>query len=236
MQAEYKKEWMDTYLWILPEHQIEDNYIEKMLLHNQGEGRLEFSKQQKEGEEYYCYKITGKKSVEYIDTKNGMNSLQQVVLMKRLFYEYKCSYFVIDSRGVGATLWDLFTVETFDEEFGVTYPAWTVNTDPTLQISSDNVINDKIQRAMSSNAKEVMIPIVSTAEMNNMIHLSLRKALKDGDIQLLLDDYDKKAKLEDKDPTFIMKSAEEKAEYKTPLHCSAYSNRNILYYFNTLIS
>ena len=38
MQAEYKKEWMDTYLWILPEHQIEDNYIEKMLLHNQGEG------------------------------------------------------------------------------------------------------------------------------------------------------------------------------------------------------
>ena len=29
VQAEYKKEWMDTYLWILPETQIQDSYIEK---------------------------------------------------------------------------------------------------------------------------------------------------------------------------------------------------------------
>ena len=161
-------------------------------------------------------KITGKKSVEYIDAINGMNSVQQVVLMKRLFYEYKCDYFVIDSRGVGATLWDLFTVETFDQDFGVTYPAWTVNVDKELQISSDTVINDKITRAMTLNAKEVMIPIVSTAEMNSMIHLSLRKALRDNDIQLLIDDYDKRSKLEEKDPTFIMKSSEEKADILIP--------------------
>ena len=39
------------------------------------------------------------KKVEYITTKNGMNSLEQVVLIKRLFYEYKCSYYVMDSKG-----------------------------------------------------------------------------------------------------------------------------------------
>lgn len=39
------------------------------------------------------------KKVEYIETKNGMNSLQQVTLLKRLFYEYKCSYYVMDSTG-----------------------------------------------------------------------------------------------------------------------------------------
>lgn len=117
---------------------------------------------------------------------------------------------------VGATLWDLFTVETFDEEFGISYPAWTVNTDKELQISSDNVINDKLARAMSTNAKEVMIPIVATAEMNSIMHLSIRKALKDGDLQLLMDDFDKKAKLEDKDPMFILKSSEEKAEILIP--------------------
>lgn len=161
-------------------------------------------------------KTTGKKSIEYLNAINGMNSIQQVTLMKRLFYEYKCSYFVIDTRGVGATLWDLFTVETFDEEFGITYPAWTVNTDKELQISSDNVINDKLARAMSTNAKEVMIPIVATAEMNSIMHLSIRKALKDGDLQLLIDDFDKKAKLEDKDPMFILKSSEEKVEILIP--------------------
>ena len=39
------------------------------------------------------------KKVEYITTKNGMNSLEQVILIKRLFYEYKWSYYVMDSKG-----------------------------------------------------------------------------------------------------------------------------------------
>ncbi len=63
MQVEYKKEWMDTYLWVLPDNPPEGTYVEQMLLHNQGEGRLEFSKQEKEGKEYYCYKVTGKKAL-----------------------------------------------------------------------------------------------------------------------------------------------------------------------------
>ena len=85
MQAEYKKEWMDTYLWILPEHQIEDNYIEKMLLHNQGEGRLEFSKQQKEGEEYYCYKITGKKALNSVYSMMTIGERQIRGILQQLF-------------------------------------------------------------------------------------------------------------------------------------------------------
>ena len=161
-------------------------------------------------------KNTGQRSMEYLETANGMNSIEQVKMMKRYFYEYKCSYFVIDSRGVGAVLWDLFTIPTDDPEFGVTYPAWTVNTDKELQISSDTVINDKITRAMTKDAQEVMIPFVGTAELNSLMHLTTRKALKDGVVSLPLDDYDKKAKLEDKDPTFIMKSAEEKADILIP--------------------
>jgi len=66
MQVEYKKEWMDTYLWVLPDNKTEEPYIEQMLLHNQGEGRLEFSRQEKDGEEYYCYKVTGKKALNSI--------------------------------------------------------------------------------------------------------------------------------------------------------------------------
>ena len=161
-------------------------------------------------------KRTGKLSMEYLETANGMNSIEQVVKMKRYFYEYKCKYFVIDSRGIGAVLWDLFTVETFDEDFGITYPAWTVNTDKELQLTSDTVINDKVERAMSKNAKDVMIPFVGTAEINNLMHLTTRKALKDGTVSLLLDDHDKRIKLEDNDPKFILKSSEEKADILIP--------------------
>jgi hypothetical protein len=161
-------------------------------------------------------KNTKKLSLEYIDTKSGLNSLQQVVLMKRYFYEYRCSYFVVDTKGVGNVIFDILTTPTFDEEFGITYPAWTANTDKELQISSDTVINDKIVRTMSNDAKDVIIPFAGTAELNSMMHLTTRKALKDGTVSLLIDDYDKKANLEDKDPTFIMKSAEEKADILIP--------------------
>ena len=85
MQVEYKKEWMDTYLWVLSETQIQDSYIEKMLLHNQGEGRLEFSKQQKEGEEYYCYKITGKKSLNSVYSMMTIGERQIRGILQQLF-------------------------------------------------------------------------------------------------------------------------------------------------------
>lgn len=85
VQVEYKKEWMDTYLWILPENQIQDSYIEKMLLHNQGEGRLEFSKQQKEGEEYYCYKITGKKALNSVYSMMTIGERQIRGILQQLF-------------------------------------------------------------------------------------------------------------------------------------------------------
>ena len=85
VQAEYKKEWIDTYLWVLSENRIEDDYIEKMLLHNQGEGRLEFSKQQKEGEEYYCYKITGKKALHSVYSMMPIGERQIRGILQQLF-------------------------------------------------------------------------------------------------------------------------------------------------------
>lgn len=66
MQVEYRKEWMDTYLWVRPECLAEESYVEQMLIHNPGEGRLEFSRQEKDGEVYFCYKITGKKALNSI--------------------------------------------------------------------------------------------------------------------------------------------------------------------------
>ena len=85
VQVEYKKEWMDTYLWVLSETQIQDNYIEKMLLHNQGEGRLEFSKQQKDGQDYYCYKITGKKSLNSVYSMMTIGERQIRGILQQLF-------------------------------------------------------------------------------------------------------------------------------------------------------
>lgn len=156
------------------------------------------------------------KKIEYIETKNGMNSIQQVILLKRLFYEYKCSYYVMDSSGVGNVIFDLLTTETVDEERGTIYPAWTVCKDKKLQISSDTVVNDKIQRTLSSNAEEVIIPITGTTEINSNMHLSMQKALKDKNIQMLIDDSEVEYKVQTDNPKWVTLSSEEKARFLMP--------------------
>lgn len=159
---------------------------------------------------------TMRKKEEYITSKNGLNSNMQVVLMKRLFYEYKCSYFVMDSKGVGNVIYDMLTAETYDEERNVTYPAWTVCTDKKLQISSDTVINDKINRTMNSEAKPVIIPIAGTGEINTAMHLSARKSLKDGNVDLLKDDAEMEIKLSEKNKKWVLLSSEEKVDLLLP--------------------
>jgi hypothetical protein len=42
---------------------------------------------------------TFNKKIECVIRFNGLNSITQVILMKRLFYEYRASYFVMDSKG-----------------------------------------------------------------------------------------------------------------------------------------
>lgn len=39
------------------------------------------------------------RKVEFIKHENGLNSQTQIVEIKRLFYDYKCKYFVMDSKG-----------------------------------------------------------------------------------------------------------------------------------------
>lgn len=161
-------------------------------------------------------KETGERKVENVIVKNGLNTLYQVRNMKRYFYEYKSTYLMMDVKGVGQGVYDLMTIETEDQEYNMVYPAWTVCIDKDLQISSDTVINDKIQRTISSDAKEVIIPYAGTSDLNSQMHLALRKALKDENISLLKDDSEMKVKIEDSDPKFILKSSEEKAEIMLP--------------------
>ena len=66
MQVEYRKEWMDTYLWVLPDKHSPESYEEKMIRCNPDGGWLAFSRQSKDGEEYLCYKVTGKKALNSI--------------------------------------------------------------------------------------------------------------------------------------------------------------------------
>lgn len=156
------------------------------------------------------------RGVEYIRAYNGMNSMKQVVLLKRLFYDYDCEYCVIDSKGIGNTIFDALTVETYDEETGNTYPAWTVVEDSFLQISSNAVIDDKIKRTIDKDAKRVVIPIAGTLEINSSVHLAMRKNLNDHIIEFLKDDNEMELILAKKDKEWFFKTSEERADDLLP--------------------
>jgi len=85
MQAEYMKEWMETYLWILPDNRTEETFEEKMIKYNPGDGRLEFSRQQKCGEDYFCYKVTGKKALNSIYAVLPIGEYQVRSILKQVF-------------------------------------------------------------------------------------------------------------------------------------------------------
>lgn len=159
---------------------------------------------------------TNQRKVEYIKAENGLNSQKQIVMIKRLFYDYKCTYFVMDATGLGNVFFDLLTTETYDNERDITYPAWTVCRDKILQISSDRVMNDKINRTMDSNAEEVIIPINGTSEINSDMHLAMRKNLKDNIISFLKDDSEMELLFQEKDSKWILKPSEKKAYDLTP--------------------
>lgn len=158
----------------------------------------------------------GIKRVESITSLNGANSIEQAKLLKRAYYEYRAHFLGIDARGVGSPLLDTLGQEIYDEEYGIMYPPIRVIRDRSISMCSDIVLDEKIQREITSEGEEVIIPIVATAQSNHEMHLAFRKALKDGNIKFLKDNNDMKSLLEDKDPYFITKSAEEKAKILMP--------------------
>lgn len=85
MQVEYKKEWMETYLWVLPDNRKPESYEELMIKYNPGGERLEFSRQEKDGEEYFCYKVTGKKALNSIYAVMPIGERQIRSILGQLF-------------------------------------------------------------------------------------------------------------------------------------------------------
>lgn len=84
MQAEYIKEWTETYLRVFPEHVSTETYIERMLKYQPGNGRLEFSKEFQDGCECCCYKVSGKKALSAVYAAIPMKEGQIRGLLQQL--------------------------------------------------------------------------------------------------------------------------------------------------------
>lgn len=115
MQAEYRKEWAETYLQIPCEEKTEAGYEEKMMYYNPGNGLLDCSREWQDGETVFRYKVTGKKALHSIYATLAMEEeqirsiLQQVIALLETGREYLLSEdsFILEPKYIFTTLPEL---------------------------------------------------------------------------------------------------------------------------------
>ena len=158
----------------------------------------------------------GQRDFEYWESKYGSVTQEQVLFLKRLFYEYHAHYCGVDVQNAGRSIVDLLSEETYDAELDRTYPAWNLNED--IKVSTDTVINEIRDRmkTMTEDGENVLIPISGNATFNTSMHLSARKNLKNGLVRLLEDDNKIKIWHEDNESEWFLKSAEDRTRILLP--------------------
>lgn len=117
-----------------------------------------------------------KKILAFGESLHGLNSIIQTKRIKQLFYELNCDYAVIDCSGVGQGIFDYATVETYDEDRDVIYPAWTV-------INPEDV--KMVNRTISNNAVPVIYSVKTPIQLKSAMFGNMKDILTNNDISLL---------------------------------------------------
>ena len=143
----------------------------------------------------------------------GLRADVQALNIRKLFEEYQGDYLVIDSRGLGLPVVDLLMSDIIDPNTGVIYGA----------ISCCN--NDEVAaRCAVKGAPQKLYAIQGSADFNSQCALGLREAIKQGQVRLLVSEYDADELLSDV-RGFASLSPSEALEYKLPyIHTSLLIN------------
>lgn len=109
---------------------------------------------------------------------------EQIILFKRLFYQYRARAFVIDGNGLGAGWVDLMITPTEDHNTGESYPAFGVINDPEGYYSKYRTAD------LEDNALYI---IKAHPSDNTEAYMNARNLMSTGKLQFLVDERTAKA-------------------------------------------
>lgn len=115
----------------------------------------------------------------YTMNQEGLRTDAQALSIRKLFDEYEADYLVIDAKGIGLGVVDALMSDLYDPNTGNTYPA--------LSCINNKEIAD---RCTVANAPKKIWAIQGSPEFNSQCALGLREALKQGQVRLLMSEYD----------------------------------------------
>lgn len=115
----------------------------------------------------------------YGESHEGLVTDELGLIIMRTFYQYKCTDLVLDTNGVGLSIYDYLTKPQYDPEYGITYEPMTCINDSTMS-----------DRCKIRNANKVIWSIKANSEFNTIAATGLRAGFQNGNINLLRTDID----------------------------------------------
>ena len=117
------------------------------------------------------------RNIVYMETIEGGHGQDQAVRIRQLYDDLDADYVIVDTNGVGMSIYDQLVQDQADQSRNTIYEAWSC-------------INDEQMAARSRNpeAPRVIYSIKATAQMNNDNAVALRDALRRGKLRMLIND------------------------------------------------
>jgi hypothetical protein len=118
-------------------------------------------------------------NIVYTENNEGLRTDAQALQIRRLFYDYECDHLVVDCKGLGLGVVDALLADIYDPLTGETYGALSCRNN-----------EDIAKRCLVKNAPKVIWAVQGSSEFNSRCAVMLREAFKQGQVKLLIPDFD----------------------------------------------
>lgn len=144
-------------------------------------------------------------NIVWMENHEGLNADELALIVRRLYSTYKCTDLVLDTAGIGITVFDKLAQDMIDPETGELYQALSCRNDKDME-----------ERCRVPNAPKVIWSIKGSASFNNDICINLRSGFKTNKINLLVHEVSADEILKSKYRGYDKMPLHEQVEYRMP--------------------
>jgi len=146
------------------------------------------------------------KNLIYLETLDGGHTFDQSIRARQLYDDYEIDYVILDTNGVGISIFDNLVQEQIDSDRDLVYPAWGCINDEKMQ-----------ERCKDSNASKIIYSIKANQQFNSDCAVMLRDSVKRGIFRLLINESDGNEIL-NKSKSFQNLTAAEEVLFQAPYY------------------
>lgn len=123
------------------------------------------------------------REVVHIESYNGLETTEQAIRIKQLFYEFQASRIIIDAQGYGYSVLVELMKDNYNKITDEHYPHFSIyETNTTIDIDLD----------IGKGGSPVIFAMKAYEKTNNDVAVYLKNAFSSGKIRLLIDENEKK--------------------------------------------